>query len=584
MRSIKAITYILGLTILFTACSGAKNLSDTSSTLLNSYTEGEVSYKSQFRFKYLFFESQRLKALEDFKKASELMEQCIAIDPLNAAANFELAQLFILTEQLEPALFYANQAYKLDPTNTWILHSLTQLNLALGNLESEINAYKQLVKLEPSNIENQYSLAQVYTRNEQYKKAIQIYNILERRGGVTEKVSVIKERLYIALGDLDSAADELQILIDSYPNTIRFRGMLAELYQANNFAEKALLIYTDILSLDPSEPRANVALAEHYRLKNDFINAFKYLNYCFDDSDFNVEVKFQILVSYFQLAITDESYLTSLHALLDKAIAHHPNEASFHALYGDMYYQNNDVVNAYNSYSTSLNLGATEYLIWNRCLIMGLELQKYSEVIFNGEKAIELNPVQPMLYLFTGLAYSINKEQEKAVKLLNKGVNYVVNNRPLKAEFFNYLGDAYHSLNQHKLSDENYERSLAVIPDNPIVLNNYAYYLSLRSDNLAKAELLSKQCNDLKPKEPTYQDTYGWILYKLGRFTEAKDWLSRAVLNSTPENAVIVEHYADALFQNGEKVAAIKHWKKAIYLGGNTPLLLKKASEGILYE
>ena len=584
MKSIKAITYILGVTILFTACSGAKKLSNTSNTLLNSYTEGEISYKSQFRFKYLFFESQRLKALEDYKKASDLMEQCVAIDPLNADANFELAQLYIRTEQLEPALFYANQAYKLDPTNTWILHSLAQLNLVLGNSEAELKAYKDLAKLEPSTIENQYSLAEAYTRNDLYKKAIQVYNSLENSAGLSEELSVQKERLYIALGDLDSAVEELQNLIDAFPSMVRYKGMLAELYHANNFAAKALQIYKDILAQDPAEPRANIALAEHYRIANDFSKAFKYLNYCFDDSSFNVEIKFQILVSYFQLAITDETYLTSLYALLDKAIEHHPNEASFYALYGDMYYQKNEVANAYNSYSKSLELGATEYLIWNRCLIMGLELQKYTDVITKGEKAIALNPVQPMLYLFTGLAYSINNEQEKAVLLLNKGVNYVVNNRPLKAEFYNYLGDAYHSANQHKLSDENYEKSLDLIPENPIVLNNYSYYLSLRASDLEKAERLSKQCNDLKPKEATYQDTYGWILYKLGRFTEAKEWLYKSVENSQYQSAVIVEHYADALFMSGEKVEALKFWEKAISLGGNSPLLLKKASEGILYE
>ena len=399
MKSIKAITYILGVTILFTACSGAKKLSNTSNTLLNSYTEGEISYKSQFRFKYLFFESQRLKALEDYKKASDLMEQCVAIDPLNADANFELAQLYIRTEQLEPALFYANQAYKLDPTNTWILHSLAQLNLVLGNSEAELKAYKDLVKLEPSNIENQYSLAQAYTRNDSYKKAIQVYNSLENRAGLSEEISVMKERLYIALGDLDSAVKELENLIDAFPNTVRYKGMLAELYQANNFAGKALQIYKDILALDPTEPRANVALAEHYRIANDFTKAFKYLSYCFDASSFDVEMKLQILVSYFQLTITDEAYLSSLYALLDKAIEHHPNEASFYALYGDIYYQKNEVANAYNSYSKSLELGATEYLIWNRSLIMGLELQKYTEVITKGEKAIALNPVQPMLYL-----------------------------------------------------------------------------------------------------------------------------------------------------------------------------------------
>ena len=584
MRSIKAITYLLGLSLLFTACSGTKKLSNNSSTLLNSYTEGDLSYKSQFRFKYLFFEAQRLKALEDYKKAAVLMEQCVAIDPLNAAANYELAQLYIRTEQLEPALFYANQAYSLDPNNTWILHSLAQLNLALGNSEAEVKVYKDLVKLEPSNIENQYSLAQVYTRNEQYKKAIQVYNTIENRAGVSEQISVMKERIYIAMGNLDAAAAELQKLIDAYPNTIRFRGMLAELLQANNLAERALQVYKEILRIDPTEPRSNIALAEHYRIKNDFAKAFEYLSYCFDDSSFNADVKFKILVSYFQLTIEDESYLQPLYSLLDKAILRHPLEPSFYALYGDMYYQKNKVAEAYHAYSKSIDLGATEYLIWNRCLIMGLELQKYDEVIIKGEKAIELHPVQPMLYLFTGLANSINNEQEKAVLLFNKGVNYVVNNRPLKAEFYNYLGDAYHSLNQHELSDENYEKSLSIIPQNPIVLNNYSYYLSLRASNLDKAERLSKQCNDLMPNESTYQDTYGWILYKLGRFTEAKEWLHKSIVNSHIESAVIVEHYADALYMTGAKVEALKFWKKAITLGGNTPLLLKKASEGILYE
>ena len=583
MRSIKAITYLLGISLLFTACSGSKKLSN-SRTLLNTFTEGELSYKNQFRFKYLFFEAQRLKALEDYKKAAVLMEQCVAIDPLNADANFEMAQLYMRLDRLEQAFFYANQAHRLDPLNVWVLHSLAQLSLALGLPEEELNAYKNLIKLAPSNIDGYYSLAQAYTRNNQYKKAVAVYNTIQKRVGVSEELTVMKERLYIAMGDLDSAVKELQDLVDEHPFTVRYRGMLAELLQANNFHDEALQIYREILSIEPSEPRSNIALAEYYRGLNDFEKAFEYLSYCFDDTNFSVELKFQILVNYFQLAIEDESYLKSLYSLLDKAVIHHPLEPSFHALYGDMYFQKNQSNEAYSSYSKSIELGATEYLIWSRCLIIGLELQKYSDVISLGDQAIALHPVQPMLYLFTGLANSINQQQDKAVVLLNKGITYVVNNRPLKAEFYNYLGDAYHSLQQHDLSDESYENSLSIIPENPIVLNNYSYYLSLRATDLEKAERLSKQCNDLYPNEATYQDTYGWILYKLSRFIEAKEWLSKSVENSQFESAVIIEHYADALYKCGDKAAAIIQWNKAISLGANNTLLLRKASDGILYE
>ena len=584
MKKTKSIVYILASILTLSACTGVKKLPQSSSTLLNSYTEGELTYKNQFRFKYLFFESQRLKALEDFTKAADLMEQCIAIDPFNADANFEMALLYMRTEQLTSALFYANQAQLLDPTNSWILLNQAQLNFALGNTEGELNAYKNLVKLDPSNIEYQYSLAQAYASNDLFKKAIRVYQFIENRLGVTEELSVVKERLYIALGDLKSAANELQKLISSFPNTVRYRGMLAELYQANNLPEKALKIYNEILKVDPKEPRANMALADHYRLKNDFEKVFKYLNNCFDNARFSKEVKLQILISYFQLINEDSIYSVSLASLLDKALLHHPTESGFYALYGDLFYQKNQIIESYKAYSKALDLGATEYFIWNRCLLMGLELQMYSEVISKGEKAIELNPVQPMLYLFTGLAYSIDNQQESAVLLLNRGLNYVVNNRPLKAEFYNYLGDAYHSLDLNDLSDTSYESALSLVPDNPIVLNNYSYYLSVREVKLEMAEEYSKLCNALKPNVATYQDTYGWILYKLARYSEAKDWLSKAIENSSTESAVIFEHYADALYQNGAKEEALRCWLKAVSLGGNSLLLLKKANEGVLYE
>jgi tetratricopeptide (TPR) repeat protein len=290
------------------------------------------------------------------------------------------------------------------------------------------------------------------------------------------------------------------------------------------------------------------------------------------------------LLSYFELATSDSSYLALLEPLLDKALFYHPNDPSFHALSGDLYYQSNQMDLAYKSYLKALDFGASDYFIWNRCLLIGLELQLYKEVIDLGDRAIQMNPIQPMLYLLTGLAYSIDKRYDNAILVLNKGLKYVVNNKPLRAEFYSYLGDAYHSLALHKLSDESYEKSLTLQPDNPVVLNNYSYYLSLREVNLEKAEQLSKACNELIPDQANYQDTYGWILYKLGMHSKSLEWLRNALLNSNSASSVIMEHYADALYQNGLKEEAVQFWRKAISLGGDSPLLLKKAKDEALYE
>mgnify|MGYP001475018636 FL=1 len=481
------------------------------------------------------------------------MEQCLAIDPLNADAHYEMATLYISIERIEDALFHAKKSYELNPNNVWVTQLLSQLYQMSGNIDGELSAYKNLIEKDPSNIvEYLFLIATAHSKKGSYKRAIQVYNEIESKIGVSEELSVTKEYLYITLGDVDLAAAEIMKLIAAFPNEIRFLGMLAELYQANNLTEKSIAIYNDILEVEPKNSAANVALAEHYRVNNNHLKAFDYLTFCFDNDVFDLQTVFQILTSYFQMAIEEQKYLDPLLSLLNKTLINHPNEAPFHVLSGDVYFQLNDSKKAFEAYEKSLSIGITDFLIWNRYLILGIELQEYDRVYNNGMRAIQLHPIQPTLYLFSGFAASYNNEHEKAITLFNKGLNYVVNNRPLKAEFYNYLGDSYHFFGNDKKSDECYEKSLDLIPDNVVVLNNYSYYLSLREKDLEKAERMSKQCVELSPNQPTYQDTYGWVLYKLKRFNEAEEWLKKAVEGDS-KNPVIIEHYGDVLYQLNNK-------------------------------
>ena len=57
-----------------------------------------------------------------------------------------------------------------------------------------------------------------------------------------------------------------------------------------------------------------------------------------------------------------------------------------------------------------------------------------------------------------------------------------------------------------------YERSLAYRPDNPLVLNNYAYFLSLEERDLERALSMSSRVVALTDNNPTYLDTHAWVL------------------------------------------------------------------------
>jgi tetratricopeptide (TPR) repeat protein len=121
-------------------------------------------------------------------------------------------------------------------------------------------------------------------------------------------------------------------------------------------------------------------------------------------------------------------------------------------------------------------------------------------------------------------------------------------------------------------------------PKNLYVLNNYSYYLSLREAELEKAINMSQRAIALEPENTSFQDTYGWILYKMGDFLEAEKWIKKALESGGDERPIILEHYGDILFKLGNKEDAIKYWKRAQSKGKGSDLLLKKIADLDLYE
>ena len=121
-------------------------------------------------------------------------------------------------------------------------------------------------------------------------------------------------------------------------------------------------------------------------------------------------------------------------------------------------------------------------------------------------------------------------------------------------------------------------------PDNPLVLNNYAYYLSLRSEKLDKAEKMARSAVDLDPYNQNNLDTYAWVLYKLNKFDEALEWIKKAYNNGGESSGVVVEHYGDILYKLNRKEEALEFWKQALTKDDYSDLLNKKINDKKLYE
>ena len=127
------------------------------------------------------------------------------------------------------------------------------------------------------------------------------------------------------------------------------------------------------------------------------------------------------------------------------------------------------------------------------------------------------------------------------------------------------MGDTYHEVGKLERCYACYDSALVLVPDNPQVLNNYAYFLSLESSNLEKAQVMAHRVCELHPNSPTYLDTYAWVLYQSGQYTQAKIYIDQtlAAVTEEDESSTYYKHAGDIYWKIGDRKNARKFWKRA---------------------
>ena len=121
-----------------------------------------------------------------------------------------------------------------------------------------------------------------------------------------------------------------------------------------------------------------------------------------------------------------------------------------------------------------------------------------------------------------------------------------------QVSYLGIIGDTLHAGGQESKAFKIYEQALKIDPEYCPVLNNYAYYLSLKKCRLRKAERMSRITVEKEPDNATYLDTYGWILFLRGKAKEAKPYFKHAMIYGGKESAVILQHYSEVLAKLGE--------------------------------
>ena len=157
------------------------------------------------------------------------------------------------------------------------------------------------------------------------------------------------------------------------------------------------------------------------------------------------------------------------------------------------------------------------------------------------------------------------KKYKEAIKYYDQIISKIEINSQLYAEILFRRGGSYERLGDYKNSDEDLLKSLEINPDDAYVLNYLAYSWLERKYKIDISLQMLEKAYSKRSNDPYIIDSIGWAYYLTNDYVKAENFLKRAV-ELMPEDPTVNDHYGDILWKLDRKIQARYFWKNTLNL------------------
>lgn len=554
--------------------------------------EAGVDQVRQQKSEAVFTEGMKYFILEDYAKALGAFQQASELNPEEPAIYFKMAEIYTKSSNLEDmnrAATSIERALKLNPKNPYFYLLAAEIYEQQNNLPKAEETLETLTKEIDGTGEHLFSLAELYLKDKKTDEALKTYTRAEALLGINEHSSIQKQRVYLFLGKMDEAITEGDRLIAAFPDDDRIHKEFAQTLSQIGQTKKGIDVLEKFLSVHPENGLVKIPLAALYREVGREKESREMARQAIADPSVDITSKILVLQTYAEQIgqnavrkVSDPDLQQFATRLYEELKELYPDEPNLYIAGGNLYISMQMKPQAEQAFLSAIQRGSASFEAWQNLLALEAESGKFDSLIFHSEQGLEIFPNQAMLYYFNGYGNLSKKNYRQACTSLEQARKLSAANPNLVHDINSMLGDAYNGTKEYSKSDQAFEASLAHDPNNVFVLNNYSYYLSLRKEHLEKAEKMSAQTVRDHPDNPTYLDTYAWVLYAREKYREARKVMEHA-LELPGVSFVHYDHYGDILFQMGDVDGAVRQWEKARSMTSEHDEIDKKIANRRLY-
>ena len=569
--------YIILALVTLTAAAAKKNTAQTG-----------VPLADQRKAEYIFMEAQNQKMKGNFDAFYDLLAYAHEIDPNNTAISFYMGMCMVNMNntnktRCEQGLALMKQHFEAQPEDFYETTFYSDANMKFGHADEALRAIKVLNEQHPNRLEIQMRLAEAYARSGDYVQSNATYDSIAVLFGNAMQITSSKIENYMAMNDSVSALREMRNRLAEAPQNASYNIAMSGLFQHYGMTDSAFYYLDRAQEYDPDNGYVYLARAEYHRMAGDTVAYEQQINNALVAEQLDVDTKLGVLLSYIRDKFAQQDTTQSIENLFTVLIDQHPHEAKIHQLYSEYLYAKKDYAGAIEQLGYSLDVNPTDAEGWRNMVILNMMNDNYADAVKASEKALEYNPDNLDLMRYVAGCYHQMDQFEKAIETYRQILELTDSTDvERRADIITGMGDAYSEMEDTVRTVECYEEALKLDPYNSGALNNYAYFLAQRGEQLDRAENMAALALKDDPDNANFIDTYAWVFFAKKDYEKALLYIRSAVEKDDDNH--LLEHYGDILWFNNEREAAVEQWEKALEVDPDNELLQRKVKDKTYYE
>lgn len=393
-------------------------------------------------FQENFFEALKQKAIENYELAINALEKAQKYTKGNKNAEnvvlFEMAKNQMELKQYDAAENNLDIVIASNPNRIEALETLYDIYYIKRDYDKAIPLVQKLMLKDEDYKED---LANLYSRTQQYDKALVVLDELDKSWGESSYRNSLRNQIYRFTGNSAGAIENLEKKVDENPKSERDYLNLIYLYSEEGNTKKAFETAKELQKNIPKSDLAHLALYKFY-LDDDNVNdAISSMNIVFKSATIDKKSQYKVLGDFLEYVQTNPAYEKELNVLIE-TFSTDDNGQVFEKL-GDYYLVKGDKQTALNFYEKGVAGDIDNYSLLKNTLLLQLDFSKFEAAKTLSYKGLEIFPAQPMLYLLNGIAHNNLAAHNEAITSLTTGIDYLFDDPKMEKDFYEQLSIAY---------------------------------------------------------------------------------------------------------------------------------------------